>query len=69
MAKWWTCSKGKYYNEHIALLKAQINGGAVSTGNSTNYSDIIRLSLVIGNARLRWVGHVARMDESVCLGD
>jgi hypothetical protein len=56
------CSKGKFCEEYMALLRAETSGGA---GLTRNFMTFLKSpdSVVIRIARLRWAGHVARMDE------
>jgi hypothetical protein len=48
----------------MALLRTETSGGAGLTRNCMTFFKEPRLSVVIRIARLRWVGHVARMDEN-----
>jgi hypothetical protein len=62
MRKWWMCSKGKFCEEYMALLRTETSGGAGLTRNFMTF--LKRLSVVIRIAWLWWAGHVARMDEN-----
>jgi hypothetical protein len=63
MTKWWMCLKGKFCEEHMALLRTETSGG---TGLTRNMMTFLKSpdSVVIRIARLRWAGDVARMDEN-----
>jgi hypothetical protein len=60
------CSKGKFCEEYMALLRTETSGGA---GLTRNFMSFLKSpdSVVIRIARLRWAGHVARMDENCIL--
>jgi hypothetical protein len=47
----------------MAILRTETSGGAALTRNFMTFLKP-RLSVVIRIARLRWAGHVARMDEN-----
>jgi hypothetical protein len=64
MRKRWMCSKGKFCEEYVALLRAETSGGAGLTRNFMTFYKEPRLSVIIRIARLRWAGHIARMDEN-----
>jgi hypothetical protein len=61
--------KGKFCEEYMVLLRTETSGGAGLTINFMTFFKEPRLSVVIRIARLRWAGHVARMDENCTLGD
>jgi hypothetical protein len=63
MRKWWMCSKGKVCEEYMALLRTETIGGA---GLTRNFMTFLKSphSVLIRIARLRWAGHVERMDEN-----
>jgi hypothetical protein len=62
MRKWLMCSKGKFCEEYMALLRTETSGG---TGLTRNFMAFLKSpdSVVIRIARLWWAGHVAGMDE------
>jgi hypothetical protein len=37
MKKWWMCSKGKFCEEYMALLRTETSGGAGLTRNFMNF--------------------------------
>jgi hypothetical protein len=60
------CSKRKYGDEYMAVLTTEISRGA---GFNRELHDLFkdpRLSAVIIIDRLRWAGHIAKMDE-ICM--
>jgi hypothetical protein len=64
--KWWMCSTVKYYQEYI---KERDKWRCGFNRRLYGLFKGPRLSVEIRIARLRWAGHVARMDEIECLGD
>jgi hypothetical protein len=65
MRKWWMCSKGKFCEEYLyGPIKDRDQWRCRFNKELYDHFKEPRLSVVNRNARLRWAGHVARMDEN-----